>query len=64
MVELLDEDVLMEIEVKFGKGRSDSVIVHNHDDPTELAMVRITSLRIRINQHLIFLSGFCESPWS
>ena len=39
MVEQLDEDVLMEIEVKFGKGRSDSVIVHNNDDPTELAKV-------------------------
>ena len=33
------EEVLMEIEVKFGKGRSDSVIVRNNDDPTELAKV-------------------------
>jgi len=32
-------DILMEIEVKFGKGRSDSVLVRRDDDPSDLAQV-------------------------
>lgn len=33
--------LMMEIEIKFGKGRSDRVHVHYGDDPAELAMVGI-----------------------
>ena len=39
MVDQFDDDVLMEIEVKFGKGRSDSVVVRRSDNPTDLAKV-------------------------
>jgi hypothetical protein len=38
------ERVMMEIEIKFSKGRVDRVLVHHGDHPTALAKVRGHSL--------------------
>lgn len=40
---------MMEIEIKFGKGRSDRVQVHFDDDPTQLADVRCSLVVLLIH---------------
>jgi hypothetical protein len=37
-------EIMMEIEIKFGKGRSDNVLVYHGDDPMELAQVSSFSI--------------------
>ena len=50
--------VMMEIEIKFGKGRSDRVMVHYNDDPEVLAMVS------QIDNIIFYLLGFAyHSLW-
>ena len=55
------KQIIMEIEVKFGKGRCDQVTVHFGDDPTDLAKVIFFNWIYYI---IITTVAICSSPWS